>query len=180
MRRIAAARLLSARFGPSKSVHDLKVAALPEDLWYCALQGLLYDQSPTARAAAAAAHVAVAGRRATRAEAAAFAAEAVLHVNRTDDDSIGSNRNRNRSSSGSSGVALTGGEWPLTAHRLWTRVVPHAFRGCLQVLTLKKRPIQRLPFLTVIGLSCAHYVIISYFYGVGCILSLPVSKRWFP
>ena len=133
LRRIAAARLLSSRFGPSKSIHDLKVPALPEDLWYCALQGLLYGESPTARAAAG---IAGAGRRATRAEAGAFAAEALLHINRTDDDSVGSH-----SSHSSSPESLASGEWPLTSHRLWTRVVPHAYRGCLQVL---KRKLERV------------------------------------
>ena len=86
--------------------------ALPEDLWYCALQGLLYGDSPTAREAAV---LRAAGRRATRAESAAFAAEVLLHVNQTSDG----------------GASI--GEWPWGVHRLWGRAQPRKQRECLQV-----------------------------------------------
>jgi hypothetical protein len=130
LRRIAAMRLLSARFGPTRrpdratgsGLPPKDGAALPEDMWYCALQGLLYGDSPTARAAV---ESAAAGRRATRAEAAAFAAEGLLHVNYSDGSSS--------SGSSSSSSGRRGGEWPWGVHRVWGRATPRSYRECLQV-----------------------------------------------
>ena len=117
LRRIAAMQLLSARFGPSIPLHTYidkrgipaSEGLQPEDKWYCALLGLLYNE--TGQTGAAARQIRGRGRRATRREASFFAAEETFNMNTA--KGTGANT------------------YPLGIHKIWTRWRPGKLRSCV-------------------------------------------------